>query len=759
MPTELERQQALLQQLRASSDPAAHREADQLHTLYHDRQMDGLAQDVYHAANGEGKSPEGWTRLSENPQLLHQYADKLHISEAKLVEALRPDSSGFRAEIYVPDKALQDAGYKPVLAFKGSSGEVMTSDGKHHDTTAEDFGANNFPQSIGLRTDYYDRSMELARTLKLGGMDFECTGHSLGGGMAAAAGAVTGTHTTTFNAAGLNPITTERFAQEHPDVVVSKDLNHLITNYQVQAELLSDGVQNNVHNMDALRRQELGGVLKEACDVLQRVPEARGLFAEKLAAGLPRQEQLTVHAFVDKVATGDTNQMLKELPLAAGQQHILAAMTRDDQGHLVKRPQVMSLPETTLLATPLLESLAIASTTTRAGERVGEVVAASGHLSAQGLHAAGRGVDGAADAIGTSAQAVTRAQGTIAQTGEHLVGATLAHARTAQAEVQAQIDQRLGQAQHLSEEVDAAVLRGVSRLLPEQMQHSLQEQAARHEQAGVEAERLGTQVAAADRHAGQTDAAAIRSATHAVETATVKAAEAYGTAQHNVISGTGHYARAGLDASAQGMESVTSHAPAALAAVGTVEGLGLAAMVELNPANYPRLAGAAVALSEGKQSAAEALDRHLMASTVTPSMDAHIQSHEREAEQTLQNSAPQLRPFSDPAHPQNEMYNTLKDLLPPGTSEERLTQGTAACYKSGIANSNDLSGILIGDKTVTFTTDSLFARSAQMDIAQPAPSVQQTMQQVQQHDQQQGLAQAQQQAQVNAQQAQVPGGY
>jgi hypothetical protein len=277
MPTELEREQALLHQLRASSNPAATREADQLQTLYHDRQMDGLAADAYQAAKGEGHPPPGWTRLSEHPELVAIYAAKLHTSPDELRRTLHPDDSGFRAEIYLPDAAMRQAGYKLTPAFKGSSGKVTTSDGKPpHDTTTEDFAANNFPQSVGLETDYYDRAMQLGYELKQNGVDFESTGHSLAGGMSAAVSAVTGTRATTFNAAGLNPVTTARFAQQNPGVIVSKDLTHLITNYQIQGELLSDGIQNNFHNMDALRRQELGATLKETCDVLQRVPEAGG---------------------------------------------------------------------------------------------------------------------------------------------------------------------------------------------------------------------------------------------------------------------------------------------------------------------------------------------------------------------------------------------------------------------------------------------------------------------------------------------------
>ena len=50
----------------------------------------------------------------------------------------------------------------------------MTSQGLR-DTTKEDFLANNFPQSVGLETDYYDRAMRLAKELKAHGLDFELT--------------------------------------------------------------------------------------------------------------------------------------------------------------------------------------------------------------------------------------------------------------------------------------------------------------------------------------------------------------------------------------------------------------------------------------------------------------------------------------------------------------------------------------------------------------------------------------------------------
>jgi hypothetical protein len=147
---------------------------------------------------------------------------------------LHPDGSGFRAEIYLPDPKVLGPGSMPVVAFKGSAGEVMTPHGLR-DTTQEDFFANNFPQSVGLETDYYDRAMKLAYDLKREGLYFELTGHSLAGGEAAAAAAVTGYLATTWNAAGLHPETAKRFGEQYGVAVLGVgQLGSLITAYQVQ---------------------------------------------------------------------------------------------------------------------------------------------------------------------------------------------------------------------------------------------------------------------------------------------------------------------------------------------------------------------------------------------------------------------------------------------------------------------------------------------------------------------------------------------
>lgn len=120
-------------------------------------------------------------------------------------------------------------------------------------------------------------------------------------------------------------------------------------------------------------------------------------------------------------------------------------------------------------------------------------------------------------------------------------------------------------------------------------------------------------------------------------------------------------------------------------------------------------------------------------------------------------ASPLLRNFSDPSHPQNALYNTLKDGLPQRTAPELLSHLTAACYKSGIKQPDDLGHVVGREGKLHFLSNSLFSLGTTVDVTQPAPSVQQTMQEVQQFDQQRANDRAQSQAQAAAQANQQQG--
>ena len=128
-----------------------------------------------------------------------------------------------------------------------------------------------------------------------------------------------------------------------------------------------------------------------------------------------------------------------------------------------------------------------------------------------------------------------------------------------------------------------------------------------------------------------------------------------------------------------------------------------------------------------------------------------------------QGQAPtRLRDFSDSSHPQNALYNTLKEGFPPHASAELLSHATAACYRSGIKQPLDLGHVVGKEGKIFFSSNSLFSPGTTIDVMQALPSVQQTMQQVQQFDQQRAndraQSQAQNAAQANQQQGPMLGG-
>ncbi len=70
MPIELEREQAELQRLRSSGNPAALHDADRLEKAYHVRQMNGLAQ----TSTGRPKAVIPTTRIKR--RIIHRKAGR-----------------------------------------------------------------------------------------------------------------------------------------------------------------------------------------------------------------------------------------------------------------------------------------------------------------------------------------------------------------------------------------------------------------------------------------------------------------------------------------------------------------------------------------------------------------------------------------------------------------------------------------------------------------------------------------------------------
>lgn len=188
-----------------------------------DRELSAVLQDNYSWTDerrGRGAAasqpPEGWTRI-----------DDAELRQAGINPALLHDTrSGFGANFY---RGPQD---HVVIAFTGSD---EGRDWRH-----------NLGQGLGLRDAQYDQAIELAGEARRAfGPDLVLTGHSLGGGLAAAAAMVHEVPAVTFNAAGVHDRTLERLGFD-ADVLKHEAAQGLVRSYAVQSELLTHLQEDSV---------------------------------------------------------------------------------------------------------------------------------------------------------------------------------------------------------------------------------------------------------------------------------------------------------------------------------------------------------------------------------------------------------------------------------------------------------------------------------------------------------------------------------
>lgn len=177
-------------------------------------------------------------KTPDDPPLFHRVSDNLtemqtlfpHMSKKALQDWLAPPHSDYRAAIYRYKNPPKGEENKYFLVFRGTitKGDV----------------AADFKQAIGQRTEYYAKAIGLAKLLKKAvaqkkavapkkGWSLELVGHSLGGGMADAAGAVNHIPTTSFNPSGVHPNTVAEYG---PDVI--KNAPKYDTDYVVNGEPL-----------------------------------------------------------------------------------------------------------------------------------------------------------------------------------------------------------------------------------------------------------------------------------------------------------------------------------------------------------------------------------------------------------------------------------------------------------------------------------------------------------------------------------------
>ncbi len=619
----VQEQNLLVQQLR---DGGNDREADRLQETYHAREMSGLASDVYHSAKGEGEPPAGWIRASSDPEALR--AAGINIGDEELRKLLRPTESGFRAEIYLPDKRVLGEDAKPVVVFKGSTGEIIdpSAPGGRRESGGEDF-LNNGQQGIGMRSDYYDRAMQLAVRLKEetpGG--FEIAGHSLGGGMASAASAVTGAPATTFNAAGLHPETPARFGKENG--LPTFNPQETVRTYQTSGEVLND-VQNGLQRLNEEQRKGYGLLANEA-GLLLREPMMAQLVGDKLREALPPGAQTSAAQFIEQLATTNGQEALRNVPVAAGQTVLLDPKTRVD-GALVDRTVTAAPSQVAELAGPLSTVLHAGAQGMRAGRVVGEQV-----------ERVGAGVGHVLDKTGDGMETVLRTQGMAIGEVVEMGSKTMSASMKAGTTVIAQGQELVGQIESTRHRVEGMVAgggfsllaRGASLLGQDDLAKDLRDKAesvrGSHQQEATEATRQARESADGTRAWGQRQADAIHGNGQWVAG---KVRDGYATA--------GAYVDQGYDFAGYHVKNASAQAPAVLATVGgATAAITVAAKTHIptvqQPWNAVNLVETGVLMNKLGPAFNEATARHGMAETVIPSLDADLVKQEAEAKKLVE---------------------------------------------------------------------------------------------------------------------------
>ena len=170
-----------------------------------DRELALLSQDVYNDGDG---APPNWERVK--PTSISLDASKFGNQAA----------GGFFAALYKHRKFNFH-----VLAFRGTQALSVMD------------WLNNLGQGLGVKASQYEAAISLAiRVKRVMKGTFMLTGHSLGGGMASAAGLASNTNTVVFNPAGVNKRTL-------PAGINFAAADSLVTSYVVKGEIL-DYAQN-----------------------------------------------------------------------------------------------------------------------------------------------------------------------------------------------------------------------------------------------------------------------------------------------------------------------------------------------------------------------------------------------------------------------------------------------------------------------------------------------------------------------------------
>ena len=167
-----------------------------------DDSLDGLSPEQQAMLKSE--KLEGYEKLNKEEM------DKLGIKDSDL----KDPSTGFKADIY------KDKNGDYVLVYRGTYSDPDHPENDLVHDWSKEWTDDNMRQGLGMGSEQYNKSIDIAKKVnrnKPKGKQLTITGHSLGGGLATAAGAATGSKTYAFCPAGVHPNTYKMYGVQNPD--------------------------------------------------------------------------------------------------------------------------------------------------------------------------------------------------------------------------------------------------------------------------------------------------------------------------------------------------------------------------------------------------------------------------------------------------------------------------------------------------------------------------------------------------------------
>ena len=167
-----------------------------------DEAMDGLS--PKQQAMLKSEELEGYEKLNVEEM------DKLGVKSTELNDT----KTGFKADIY------KDTNGDYVLVYRGTYSDPDHPENDLIHDWSKEWTDDNMKQGLGMGSEQYEKSIDIAKRVnrnKPKDKQLTIAGHSLGGGLATAAGAATGSKTYAFCPAGVHPNTYKMYGVQNPD--------------------------------------------------------------------------------------------------------------------------------------------------------------------------------------------------------------------------------------------------------------------------------------------------------------------------------------------------------------------------------------------------------------------------------------------------------------------------------------------------------------------------------------------------------------